>query len=159
MVSMIPDGRFSLINSEFNEFLFAPIGDEGNGMTLSVISALTRLDIDPWREAARLADLSREKAIQTLAPIIERLPGGRWAVADAQAIAGRLVALLPKREIVGRFGAATVRGARRPNAITIALVIFLACSAAASLVIGMQQQSPSPKISPPVTISGPAAQP
>jgi hypothetical protein len=42
---------FSLPRSEFGAFLFASIGEESNGMALSVISALARLGIDPWQEA------------------------------------------------------------------------------------------------------------
>jgi hypothetical protein len=39
--------QFSLIHSEFNEFLFAPVGKEENGAVLTVLLALTRLGIDP----------------------------------------------------------------------------------------------------------------
>jgi transcriptional regulator of acetoin/glycerol metabolism len=35
--------RFSLLHSDLNDFLFASVGDEQNGMALNVISALTRL--------------------------------------------------------------------------------------------------------------------
>jgi hypothetical protein len=53
--------------SEFDDFLYAPV-DEGNGGTfLSVLSALARLDVDPWQEAASLAQMSRENATQRLA--------------------------------------------------------------------------------------------
>ena len=38
----------------FDPFLFAAIGEEQNGMLLSVLSALARLDLDPWYEAASL---------------------------------------------------------------------------------------------------------
>ena len=44
--------RFSLLHSDLNDFLFASVGDEQNGMPLSVLSALTRLGVDPWEEAA-----------------------------------------------------------------------------------------------------------
>jgi hypothetical protein len=88
---------FSLIHSEFNEFLFAPIGEEQNGMSLSVISALTRLGIDPWEEAARLSTLPKAIAAGALAPMIARLPGGGWQVLDTQKIADRLIGLLPQR--------------------------------------------------------------
>jgi len=153
MVQVALREPFSLINSEFNNFLYAPIGDEGNGMTLSVISALTRLDIDPWREAARLSDLSMEKAVQALAPIIARLPGGQWAPADAPAIAARLVAFLPRREIVARSGTTASGGAGRPNSRAIFLVIYLAFSAAAWFVMGMHHQSPPSNDSAPAEIS------
>jgi hypothetical protein len=46
----------SLPGSEFNDFLFAPIGEYRNGMLVSVLSGLTRSDVDPWQEAARLAE-------------------------------------------------------------------------------------------------------
>jgi len=45
---MTRSATVSLQRSEFDDFLFAPIGDEKNGMLLSVISALARLDLDPW---------------------------------------------------------------------------------------------------------------
>src|SRR5271170_4965406 len=103
---MVLRAPFSLINSEFNDFLFAPIGDEGNGMTLSVFSALARLDIDPWREAARLAELPKETAIQAFTPTIAHLPGGQWMPANAREIAARLIAFLPQRDIVAPPAAA-----------------------------------------------------
>jgi hypothetical protein len=90
---------FSLLRSEFNEFLFAPIGEEGNDTLLTVLSALARLGLDPWQESARLALLSREKATQSLASMIENLPNGRWAQADVGAIAARLIALLPAKRV------------------------------------------------------------
>jgi hypothetical protein len=66
----------SPLGHEFNEFLFAPIGEEKNGMLLSVLSALARLDVDPWREAAELAQLPRQTATQRLASLIAALPDG-----------------------------------------------------------------------------------
>lgn len=87
---------FSLLHSEFNEFLYAPIGEEPNGVALSVISALTRLGIDPWEEAARLSDLREDVAIQTLTARIAGFPGACWTQSDARGIAARLVALLPR---------------------------------------------------------------
>jgi hypothetical protein len=89
---------YSLLNSEFNDFLFAPIGEERNEMLLSVLSALARLGIDPWQEAARLTQLPKEPAMQSLASMIEGLPSGRWAAPDSRTIAARLVQLLPSRD-------------------------------------------------------------
>jgi len=88
---------FSLLKSEFNDFLFAPIGEERNDTVLTVLSALARLGIDPWQEAARLAQLSAEMATRRLTSIISGLPNGRWAQSDAGAIAARLVELLPAK--------------------------------------------------------------
>ena len=38
---------------EFDTFLFASVGDEVDGVPLSVLSALSRLGLDPRDEAAR----------------------------------------------------------------------------------------------------------
>ena len=89
--------QFSLINSEFNAFLYAAIGEEKTGVELTVLSALSRLGIDPWAEAARLSDLPKEAAARTLTAAIAALPGGRWKVSDLSAIAARLVDRLPRR--------------------------------------------------------------
>ena len=56
----------SNITSAFDAFLFAPIDDEPGGMPLSVLSALARMNVDPWEEAARLATLSTSDAERTL---------------------------------------------------------------------------------------------
>jgi len=90
-----PSPIFSLQNSEFGDFLYAPIGEEKNGMVLTTLSALARIGVDPWQEAARLAQLPVDAASQRLAAIISALPNGRWVSPDAGTIAARLVALLP----------------------------------------------------------------
>lgn len=64
-------------------------------MLLSVLSALARMDIDPWEEAAKLAQLPRETATRTLALLIAALPSGPSVRPDPEAIAPRLIALLP----------------------------------------------------------------
>lgn len=95
--------EYSLGHSAYNDFLFAPLGHDAAGTELTVLSALTRLGIDPWQEAARLADLPRAAAASALATAIARLPGiglgGSWTAADAAAVAGRLVAALPEGSV------------------------------------------------------------
>ena len=87
----------SALGSEFDDFLFAPIGEDRNGMLLSVLSALARLDFDPWEEAAKLAQLPEETATRKLASLIAALPDGPAARPDPGMIAPRLIALLPRR--------------------------------------------------------------
>lgn len=82
--------------SHYNDFLFATIDEERNGTPLTVLSALARLDIDPWREAARLAQLSKEQAIHDIGSELRALPGRRWSVSKSDEIAARVVGLLPK---------------------------------------------------------------
>ncbi|HYL48285.1 MAG TPA: hypothetical protein VET84_02890 [Stellaceae bacterium] len=128
--------QFSLIHSEFNEFLFAPVGEEEHG-PLTVLSALTRLGVDPWREAARLSDLPRAAAAQALAAIIAALPEGDWKVTDSSAIADRLVQRLPMRSARtaappegerGRDEKARLRVAIGLICVVVAVAAFLAMS-------------------------------
>lgn len=100
MAEMTHSASASFLGSEFNDFLFAPIGEERNGMLLSVLSALARLDVDPWQEAAELARLPGEAATERLASMIAALPDGPSAPSDPRTIAARLVALLPRDELV-----------------------------------------------------------
>lgn len=88
--------EYSLIHSEFNDFLFALVGEEKSGMQLTVLSALVRLGFDPWGEAARLSELTKEAATSALAAAISALPGGDWKGSDSRSIAVRLVDRLPK---------------------------------------------------------------
>lgn len=93
---------------EFEPFLFAEIGKEENGMTLTVASAFARLGLDPWQQAAVLARLSDVAATASLAALIGRAhaatcadtPAGQGAgvapTGGEMAIASRLVPLLPK---------------------------------------------------------------
>lgn len=94
---MASTDAFALSRSDLNGFLFADIGEEASGMTLSVISALARVGVDPWQEAGRLAMLPRIVAADALARIIAGTPASRWSVPDATAVATRLVTLLPPR--------------------------------------------------------------
>jgi hypothetical protein len=79
---------------EFDEFLFASIDEDRSETPLSVLSALARLDIDPWDEAAALSQMPRPCAAQRLGSLIDALPD-KSAGLDVGAISGRLIALLP----------------------------------------------------------------
>lgn len=47
-------------------------------MLLSVVSALARLEIDPWQEAARLPDLPEDRAVAALDHLIRLIPAPGW---------------------------------------------------------------------------------
>ena len=94
---MASTDAFALQRSDLSGFLFADVGEEASGMTLSVVSTLARRGVDPWQEAGRLASLPRTAAIDALAGMISAMPASRWSLPDATAIATRLVALLPAR--------------------------------------------------------------
>jgi hypothetical protein len=88
---------FAAPRSEFDAFLFAPIGEGSNGTPLSVLSAMSQLGVDPWEEAAELARLPGKIAIQRLASSIAALPDGAPPHPDPLALAARLIGLLPRR--------------------------------------------------------------
>ena len=124
--------QYSLINSEFNDFLYATIGIEKNGNDLTVLSAMTRLDLDPWGEAARLSELPRESAINQFAGAIAGLPEGDWKAAEAGEIALRLVERLPKRgplsglapQVKGRW-VFSIASVSRPLLFCLALTVIV----------------------------------
>lgn len=88
----------SIPSSKFDQFLFAPMCEEGNGMQISVISALARAHIDPWEEAGRLSTMPKAIAEKAIVSTLRQVSGRDWNSADAAAIARRLVGLLPDRE-------------------------------------------------------------
>jgi len=88
--------EYSLGHSAYNDFLFGTVGQDAAGTEITVLSALSRLGVDPWQEAARLAALPRDAAAGALAATLARLPDGTWPEAEAAKIAARLVALLPE---------------------------------------------------------------
>jgi len=94
---MVLRPEYALGHSEFNDFLFAFVGVEKNGIQLTVLSALARLDLDPWGEATRLSTLTREAATSALAAAICALPEGQWNAQDSRSIASRLVGHLPNQ--------------------------------------------------------------
>lgn len=66
--------EFALHHSGYEPFLFAPLWLEGNGTVLSVLSALARAGVDPWKKAAELAGKPDNEAAESLAAILARLP-------------------------------------------------------------------------------------
>jgi hypothetical protein len=87
----------NFLGAEFNAFLFEPIGADDRGRQVTVVSALARLDMDPWAEADRLSRLPDETAARSISMIFSRLPEIALAIADRPQHALRLVRLLPKR--------------------------------------------------------------
>ena len=65
---------------------------------MSVISALTRLGLDPWQEAGRLSSLNNREAVEQLARLIAELPGLFRSLAGTREIADRLIQLLPRHD-------------------------------------------------------------
>lgn len=123
--------RFSLLHSDLNDFLFASVGEEQNGVTLTVVSGLTRLGLDPWEEAARLTPLPKPMAAEGLAKLIARLPIRRAQSLDDLAISRRLVELLPAQTAPLRARSATWSGQKNH---WWALILFASLALATAIL-------------------------
>jgi len=84
-------------HSKFDRFLFAVV-IERDGTPVTVVSLLSRLDRDPWQEAARLSELTRSEAINSLAAMIWRSNCPPVTASQAHQIAAELVRYLPSRD-------------------------------------------------------------
>jgi hypothetical protein len=89
---------FRPLRPDLDKFLFAAVGDEVDGIPLSIISALTRLGLNPWEETSRLSSLSHREAVEQLARLIAEVPGMFRPLGEARELARHLVKLLPKHD-------------------------------------------------------------
>jgi hypothetical protein len=145
MVEMTHSPSTSSLGSEFNAFLFASIDEGAFEAPLSVVSALARLDLDPWQEAAELTRLPKETAAQRLGALLT-LPGGDPAHSDTRTIAMRLVGLLPHPAgpAIGSSGPAGSRASVHINP-TVVMMLFMALSVITMVISGFSNQ---PRLAP-----------
>jgi hypothetical protein len=87
---------YQTLDSSYEDFLFSEIGEQENGMPISMVSALTRLGLDPWEEARRLAALPAESAITAVTALIGRVPELPYIASKSPELAARLVPLLAR---------------------------------------------------------------
>jgi hypothetical protein len=125
---MTRSASVSHLSSEFNEFLFAQIGEDTSGMRLSVLSALARLNLDPWQEAAELARLPKGTATQRLSTLIATLPNRPSSHLDLGTTAARLISFLPRhpRSEVQLRGTGVPTNSRAVLFMIIVMVFMLA---------------------------------
>lgn len=116
-------------NPRFEGFLYASVGEDWLGQPVSVISALARLGFDPWDKAAQLDHAGQRAAQVTLSRQLSNLANvpGMWR--DHDAVATRLVHLLPSyraRADTGQAAAAPHGDSMSPmDAFLMALLITL----------------------------------
>ena len=82
---------------QYEAFLYAPIGEDHQGLSVTVLSMLARLGVDPWTEAADLSELPRRAAQQRLEALIGKFHDVSTQVSDHGRIALKLLAFLPKQ--------------------------------------------------------------
>jgi len=122
---------YGALRPDLDKFLYAAVGEEQDGMPLSMISALARLGLDPWVEAGRLSSLAKPEASDQLGQMILRLTGTRWRFPEARRVAAGLVELLPTRDQTrGAAEASHSNGRTVTSGKTFWLVCFLLAAAA-----------------------------
>lgn len=117
--------------TEYDSFLYA-IVVERNDVPVTVVSMLSRLNLDPWLEAARLAQLPRKEAISCLSASIQRAEGRSISTFQADALSSKLAESLPARE-------ALVAGAMRQETMDFSSMWLLF-----AIFFGMMAVTPSP---------------
>ncbi len=156
MMQPAPRSAPNFLTQDFNPFLFAMVGTDRRGSQLSVISALARLDLDAWAEAAALGRLPRDAAVVKLSAILRKYPEIPQLAETAAVAAARLVALLPARTGTSPNSAAVPR--IQASNIFMALAMF----AGLCMAIGLQSAritAPSHTQTPPITAAQHAADP
>ncbi|MDD7972189.1 hypothetical protein [Roseinatronobacter alkalisoli] len=122
---------FSQGGTPFDGFLYAELGQDRAGNTVSVLSALARLGRDPWDEAAELSAMSSAVAQTRLGVLLARFHDVPAVDRDPRATIPRLVALLPS-STAQKTGAGNVlpAGAKVPGigaiiAVLMMVIVFL----------------------------------
>jgi hypothetical protein len=82
---------------QYEPFLIAPLGEDRRGRSVTVLSMLTRLGVDPWSEASELSRLPVTAARQRLEALMTRFHDVPTPVSDRSRIVSGLIALLPGR--------------------------------------------------------------
>lgn len=119
------------LSSDYDRFLSSPLWMDRNDSPLSVMSALARLDIDPWAEAAALAALSKAAAIARLSALLGPLPGAPSTKPDREGLCQRVLGLLPAASTVPVLSALAVPAAgkagqrARPPASSVLFLSWL----------------------------------
>lgn len=90
------------LDNKYDKFLHSPIGDDRRGIGVTVLSMLTRLGIDPWREAADLAAMPEGEAHKKLGALMARFTDVPSWVPSRDDVVLRLLASLPQRSFSGK---------------------------------------------------------
>ena len=130
----LPQGR---IDPVYDEFLYAQLGEEANGMQLSVLSALARQNVDPWEIAQQLTSLPREPAIRFLTPFLAHIPGSAPDGIAPEELAARLVAMLPLQHASDRKPG--ISNIELPRAQSVLIIDYIRLVVAFALLILFSQ--------------------
>ncbi len=131
---------FPALDTRYDEFLYAIIGRERNGMELTMASAIARSGADPWQEAARIASLPKEMALQILARLLPAQLDAADPVANGQTTMERLFSLLPQQPPQRAIGKIKVGNNRSMHMA----VVLTFCAAAVVILAHFAATAPHP---------------
>ncbi|MEI4197775.1 hypothetical protein [Roseovarius sp. E0-M6] len=94
-------------NHDFDRFLHASVGEDRKGNGVTVLSALARLNLDPWQEARDLAALGRGAAGVRLVALLSRVRDVPALEQDDGMVAQELTGLLPAKATEATAGSAS----------------------------------------------------
>jgi hypothetical protein len=126
----------SRLSATFNDFLFATVCEERNDMPLSVVSALARLNLDPWAEAAELSRMPAEGATRRLSLLLAGVLNDPLNPPDRATITARLVALLPRSPTANVASGQVALTVPQRRAVGMLFWLVVLASMAASLLMG-----------------------
>lgn len=155
---MVLRSAYAPVLPEMDSFLFANVGEEVDGIPLTVLSALVRLGVDPRAEAVRLSQLTSKAATSQLARMFARLPDRTWTSLEIRRIASRLVELLPAPPKAGQNDQIASATNRKLSSTAPHHLSYLALVLLGALVFGLIAQgltSDGHKTTPPMSQADP----
>jgi hypothetical protein len=161
-LDMVNSTLRSPLAAQLGDFLYAPIGEDNNATPLTVLSALARQNVDPWEEAADLSRLRGDAAMRKLTSMMAALPQGALADCEPNAVAARLLVLLPHSsafDLSPRKAIGSVKAVHHSSAVTIILSIityFALTFLTQWLIASVQRSTPIDKAIAPTAVSAPS---
>ena len=133
--------------TEFKHFLSAPVFQDSNGMSVSMLSALARMNVDPWQEADELSNMPVGDATQRLTSLIVSLPNRPSTSPDAVTMARRLINMLPRSPVSNLSAHSRVFGSTatiksQPAILYVVYVVIMTLAMAVQVVLASRQEPP-----------------
>lgn len=111
-------------------FLYNAVGEDARGASVTVLSMLARLGVDPWQEAHELAGMPAASARQRLGVLMQRFVDVPSMVPARLEVVSRLLAVLPRETgeqgPTGNGSAAITPATRAAVFWILALVVLFA---------------------------------
>lgn len=100
------------IDPKFDKFLQLHVGDDRNGVSVSVLSMLARLGVDPRREASDLAAMPEASARKRLDTLMSQFTDVPFWVPSRNDVILRLLSFMPQGSFSGN---STLRNQSTPS--------------------------------------------